>query len=100
MLTNKVTKVFSEINDFFTSSEKAILKTIDLYKAIGLEKVKLISKGHHLQQYAPQEIFLFLLLFPLFSVKNVKSYLESSLKQYLEAEKDTLYRFKNDRFMF
>lgn len=99
MLSDKVTKVFSEISDFFTSSEQAIFNTIDIYKAINLERIKLISNQHHLQQYAPKEIFLFLLLFPLFSVKNVKSYLDSSLKHYLEAEKDTLYRFKNDSFI-
>jgi len=99
MLSNKITKVFSEISDFFTSSEQAILNTIDIYRTIGLERTHLISKDHHLQQYAPKEIFLFLLLFPLFSVKNVKGYLNSSLKPYLEAEKDTLYRFKNDSFI-
>ncbi len=99
MLSNKVTKVSSEIDNLFTSNEKVILNTIDLYKAIGLEKVKLMSKNHHLKQYAPKEVFLFLLLFPIFSVKNVKGCLDSSIKRYLEAEKDTLYRFKNDSFI-
>ena len=99
MLPSKFTKVFSEISGFFTSSEKAILNTVDLYKAIGLGKVNLISKNHHLQRYLPKEIFLALLLFPLFSVRNVRGYLGSNLKRYLEAGKDTLYRFKNDSWV-
>lgn len=96
MLPSKFTKVFSEISEFFTSSEKAIMETVELYKAIGLGKVGMVPKKHHLQRYLPKEIFLALLLFPLFSVKNVKGYLDSCLKRYLEASKDTLYRFKND----
>jgi hypothetical protein len=99
MLPNKINKIFSEISDFFSSSEKAIFNTIDLYKSIGLEKVKMVSKQHHLQVYSPKELFLLLLLFPLFSVKNIKGYLESGLKSYIEAEKNTLYRFKNNSFI-
>ena len=72
------------------------METIGLYKTIGLGNVGLLSKEHHLQQYLPKEIFLALLLFPLFSVKNVRGYLSSCLERYLEASKDTLYRFKND----
>jgi hypothetical protein len=39
------------------------------------------------------------LLFPLFSIKNIQGYLSSSLRPYLEAQKDTFYRFKNSSFI-
>ena len=36
MLQNKSNKIFDEMNNFFTSSEKAILKTIKIYESLKL----------------------------------------------------------------
>jgi hypothetical protein len=96
MPRSKSTKLFSEITDFFSSSEKAINKTIELYKVIQTAPKRISNNSNWPTEYKKGDIFLLLLLMPLYSVKNVKKYLTSSLYSYLEASKDTLYRFKNN----
>jgi hypothetical protein len=96
MLRSKINKIFSETKDFFTSSEKAVSKTMSVYKAINISQIKFERKNNWPEQYSRADIFLTLLLQPLFSVKNIEEYLTSSLYAYLEAAKDTLYRFKKD----
>ena len=96
MLQNKSNKIFSEINDFFTSSEKAIFRITELYSSLNISNLKMGIKEHNQSTYYKGDILLALLLFPIFSIKNVRGYLSSSLSRYFEAGKDTLYRFKND----
>ncbi len=96
MLRNKVNKIFSETNDFFTSSEKAVSKTMKIYNALKISQVKFTAKSNWPEKYSRVDLLLTLLLFPLFSVKNIRDYLVSALYEYLNASKDTLYRFKND----
>ena len=96
MLRNKSTKVFSEINDFFTSTDKGIFRIMELYRSLNLGRLKI---G---EEQAPQSIFkkgdllLSMLIFPIYSISNVYSYTTSALSKDIEAKKNTLYRFKND----
>lgn len=99
MLQNKSNKIFSEINNFFTSSEKAIYRITELYRMLKISQINLGIKDLNQGTYFKGDIFLALLLFPLFSIKNIQGYLSSSLKPYLEAQKDTFYRFKNSSFI-
>jgi len=96
MSQHKSNKVFSEINDFFSSHEKAVSKTMMVVKALKIPKIKFEPKNHWPEQYFRQDILLTLLLMPLFSIKNVAGYTKSTLHDYLQAGKDTLYRFKNE----
>ena len=94
MLRNKSTKVFSETNSFFTSTEKGIFRIMELYRTLKLDKLKIGATEK------PQSTFqkgdLLLELFPLYSIPNVYSYCNHSLDKSLEARKNTFYRFKND----
>ena len=96
MPQDKPNKVFSEINQFFSSQEKAVSKTMMVIKALKINGIKFESKNNWPEQYSRQDILLTLLLMPLFSIKNVSRYTQSALHEYMQAGKDALYRFKND----
>jgi hypothetical protein len=92
----KSNKIFSEINDFFSSKEKAVSKTMMVVKALKIPGINFDPKNNWPEQYCRQDLLLTLLLMPLFSIKNVPGYIQSTLYDYLQAGKDTLYRFKNE----
>ena len=96
MSQHKYNKVFSEINDFFSSQEKAVSKTMMVLKALKIPEIKFESNNNWPSRYSKQDILLFMLLMPLFSIRNVAGYTRSVLYDYLQAGKDTLYRFKNE----
>lgn len=96
MLQCKSTKIFSEMNDFFTNSEKAIFKVIELYRSLKLDKIKIGIKELPQGKYIKSDLLLGLLVMPLFGVKNPQEYLDSWMKNYLEACASTIYRFKNN----
>jgi hypothetical protein len=96
MSQHKSNKIFSEINDFFSSQEKAVSKTIMIIKVLKIPEIKFEPKNNWPEQYCRQDILLNLLFMPLFSIKNVAGYTQSTLYDYLQAGKDTLYRFKNE----
>jgi IS4 transposase len=96
MLRNKSTKVFSETNSFFASSEKGIFRIMQLYKTLNLNRLK-IGQGEMPQSsFKKGDLLLGLLLFPLYSISNVYSYSKHALSNTFEAKKNTFYRFKND----
>ena len=96
MLPSKNTKIFSELNDFLTTSEKGILRIIELYRKLDLHKIKIGHQDFPQASYRRCDILLCLMLFPVFQVKNVKGYLDSTLANFFEARKNTFYRLKND----
>lgn len=96
MLQNKSTKVFSETNSFFTSTEKGIFKIMELYKALKLNKLQIGAKEKPQSTFRKGDLLLGLLLFPLHSIANVYSYCKHPFSSTLEAKKNTFYRFKND----
>ena len=95
MLQNKSIKIFDEMKDFFTSSEKAIFKTIKIYEHL---KLNTLLKKENLKswEYPKGEVLLHMMLFPLSLIKNVKGYVGSFLFQYFGAGHDVFYRFKKD----
>lgn len=96
MLPCKSTKIISEISNFFTSGEKVISKVVELYKLIKMTNTKLGVIQSEQSIYPKNDLFLLLLLFPLYSIANVNCYLSNALSKHLEAKKDTFYRFKNN----
>lgn len=96
MLQNKSNKILSEINDFFSSKEKAVSKTMTVIRALNIKGINFDPKTNWPEQYSRQDLLLALLLQPLFSIQNVSGYTKSCLYEYFQAGKDTLYRFKNE----
>jgi len=96
MLPCKSTKIISEISDFFTSDEKARTKIMELYNLIKLTNAKLGVAQAEQSKYPKNDLFLLLILFPLYSIATVNDYLSNALSKHLEARKDTFYRFKNN----
>jgi hypothetical protein len=96
MLQNKSTQILSEIENFFASGEKGILKIIGFVKMLNLSNIKFGGDDLKQAKYHKSEIILILLLFPLFSVKNVSRAMKNQLSNYLDAKKDVYYRFKNN----
>ncbi len=96
MLQNKSTKVFSETNSFFTSSEKGIYRIMELYRSLNLNRLD-FGVGHMPQSiFRKGDLLLAMLLFPLYSLSNVYRYTKHPLSQSIEASKNTFYRLKND----
>ena len=96
MLPSKSTKFFSEINNFLTSSEKGIARIVNLYKKLDIHKIKIGHQDLPQASYKRSDLLLCLMLFPIFQLKSVRSYLDSSLNGFFEASKNTFYRLKND----
>ncbi|MCW3787933.1 hypothetical protein [Plebeiibacterium sediminum] len=96
MLQNKSTKVFSETNSFFSSTEKGIYRIMELYRTLNLHRLQLGQQEMPQSTFRKGDILLGLLLFPIYSISNVYSYSTSHLSKTIEAQKNTFYRFKND----
>lgn len=96
MLQNKSTKVFSETNSFFTSSEKGIYRIMELYRSLHLNRLSLGVQHMPQSTFRKGDLLLALLLFPLYSLSNVYRYTKHPLSQSIEASKNTFYRLKND----
>ncbi len=97
MLPSKSTKFFSEVNDILTSSEKGITRIINLYQRLDLHKIKIGHQDLPQASYRRCDLLLCLMLFPIYQLASVRSYLDSSLEQFFEARKNTFYRLKNDQ---
>jgi hypothetical protein len=96
MLQNKSTKVFSETNSFFTSSEKGIYRIMELYSSLNLNRLNLGVDHMPQSIFRKGDLLLAMLLFPLYSLSNVYRYTKHPLSKSIEASKNTFYRLKND----
>ena len=99
MLRNKSTKVFSETSNFFTSTEKGIYRIMELYRSLKLNKINMGVAQMPQSTFLKSDLLLGLLLFPVYSIKNVHGYCRHALRNTLEARKNTFYRFKNNHKM-
>lgn len=99
MLHGKSNKIFSEINNYFTSSEKAVTQIVHLYEYLKLSNVELNLSPAKQTQHDKRDLLFMLLLFPLFSISNISGYYESALYKYMRAGKDTFYQFKNNSWV-
>jgi len=96
MLQNKSTKVLSELEDFFSSYDKAIKTTLSVYRGLNIDSHTLSVPDKKQSKYKKRDLLLLLLLFPLFGVENVRGYFASVLSNQMEACSDTFYRLKNN----
>ena len=99
MLPNKDTTILSEINDFFTSREKAIHSVLRIVSSLKLSNTRFFTKESANNSYNNTDKLLLLILFPLFKIKNAYDYKESPLYSVLSCGKDVFYRLLNNEHL-
>jgi len=96
MLRHKDTVILSEINGFFTSSEKAMETIFSFIRSLTFSDKRLgFSQADNLK-YSNHNKFALLLLFPFFEVTTSWHYANSALYRFLSCGKDIFYRLMND----
>ena len=98
MLHDKSTKIISELQKYFSSSEKTI-KTL-LAELGSLKISNSLFEGIYKinTKYKGKQKLILLLLFPIFAVKDVSHYIQSPLYQLYKCGKDVFYEFSNHAF--
>lgn len=96
MLQRKDTTNISELNSFFTSSEKVCETVLWIIRSL-----KFSGKGFEFPEsdraiYGSGTVLTFLLLFPLFQLSNVRAFSQSVLAKLFGGGKDVFYRLKNN----
>jgi hypothetical protein len=99
MLRSKDTTNISEINGFFTSSEKVCHTILWIIRSLKLNSKQLRPSDEYRLTYCSGNILTLLLLFPLFQLSNVRAYSQSVLFKLFKGGKDVFYRFKNDEMI-
>jgi hypothetical protein len=96
MLRHKDTIILSEINSFFTSSEKAMETIFSFIRSLTFSDKKLgFSRANNLK-FSNHNKLVLLLLFPFFEIKSSWHYADSALYRFLSCGKDAFYRLLND----
>lgn len=96
MLRHKDTIILSEINSFFTSSEKAMGTIFSFIRSLTFSDKRFgFSQANNLQ-YSNHNKLVLLLLFPFFEIKTSWHYADSALYRFLCCGKDVFYRLMND----
>lgn len=96
MLRNKDTTILSEINDFFTTNEKAIFHIFKTLQSIKLSKKLFFKNDACNVKYRNVEKLTLLLLFPVFDIKDASHFGDSVLHKLISCGKDVFYRILND----
>jgi len=99
MLRRKDTTNISELNGFFTSSEKVCQTILWIIRSLKLDSKQLRSSDEDRLTYSSGNVLTLLLLFPLFRLPNVRSYSQSVLSKLFKGGKDVFYRFKNNEMI-
>ena len=99
MLQRKVTTNISELNNFFTSSEKVCETVIRIIRSLKFNSKYFKLTWNNRTTYAPNEVLTLLLLFPLLQLSNVRAYSQSILVKLFKGGKDVFYRFKNNEWV-
>ncbi len=74
ILQHKVTTNISELNNFFTSSEKVCETVLRIIRSLKLNSMHFKLAGNNRITYLPNEVLTLLLLFPLLQLSNVRAY--------------------------
>jgi hypothetical protein len=96
MLRHKDTIILSEINSFFTSSEKAMETIFSFMCSLTFSDKKLGFSGANNLKFSNHNKLALLLLFPFFEIKTSWNYADSALYRFLSCGKDVFYRLMND----
>jgi DDE superfamily endonuclease len=99
MLRNKDTTILSEINGFFTTSEKAIVSIFRILQSTQLTEKIFYKKDACNVKYRSVDKLTLLLLFPFFEIKDASAFGGSALYKIISCGKDVFYRMLNDSSM-
>jgi len=92
MLRHKDTIILSEINSFFTSSEKAMETIFSFIRSLTFSDKKFGFPQANNLKFSNHNKFVLLLLFPFFEIKCSWHYADSALYSFLSCGKDVFYR--------
>jgi hypothetical protein len=96
MLRHKDTIILSEINSFFTSSEKAMETIFSFIRSLTFSDNRFgFSQANNIK-FSNHNKLVLLLLFPFFDIKTSWHYQDSALYRFLSCGKDIFYRLMND----
>lgn len=96
MLRHKDTIILSEINNFFTSSEKAMETIFSFIRSLTFSDKKFGFSGANNLKFSNHNKLALLLLFPFLAIKTSWHYADSALYGFLSCGKDIFYRIMND----
>ena len=96
MLRHKDTIILSEINSFFTSSEKAMETIFSFIRSLTFSDKKFGFPQVNNLKFSNHNKFVLLLLFPFFEIKSSWHYADSALYGFLSCGKDIFYRLMNN----
>ena len=96
MLHAKTTNFISELQKYFSSSEKSIQTLFTALCSLKISGKLFQSIDKANCTYSGLQKLILLLLFPLFDVKDISHYRENSLYQLFNCGKDVFYRFINN----
>jgi hypothetical protein len=99
MLQRKDTTNISELNDFFTSSEKVCETILWIIRSLKLNCKRFELSGSDRTIYGRGSVLTYLLLFPLFQLPNVRAFSQSILVKLFGGGKDVFYRLKNNEMI-
>ena len=91
MLQYKSTTIISELQTYFSSSEKAITTLFQHLRSLKFFDNQFQKLDKVNTQYAGRQIFTLLLLFPLFEVKDISHFAQSCVYQLYNCGKDVFY---------
>ena len=99
MLQRKDTTNISELNNFFTSSEKVCETVLWIIRSLKFNGKQFELSGSDRSIYGPGSVLTYLLLFPLFQLPNVRAFSQSVLARLFGGGKDVFYRLKNNEMI-
>jgi hypothetical protein len=96
MLHDKSTKFISELQNYFSTSEKSIQTLFTELCSLKISGKLFQSVDKTNCMYSGLQKLILLLLFPLFDAKDISHYKDSALYQLFHCGKDVFYRFINN----
>ena len=85
-----------ELQKYFSSEEKAIQTLFRELRSLRIYRRTFQSVDKVNTNYTGKQVFIHLLLFPLFAIKDISHFMESSLYQFYKCGKDVFYEFLNN----
>jgi len=99
MQQRKDTTNISELNDFFTSSEKVCETILWIVRSLKYNGSRFELSEYDRAVYGPGSVLTYHLLFPLFQLSNVMAFSQSVLSRLFVSGKDLFYRLKNNNLV-
>ena len=94
MLQYKSTTIISELQTYFSSSEKAITTLFQHLRSLKIYDSQFQEFNKINTQFRAKQVFTMLLLFPFFDVKDISHFAHSPVSHIFKCSKDVFYAFQ------